>query len=95
MSKRVVGNVSEWPGIFKKFFQQIQDGSITRKMLQDFLEHNNPFAIVESVTQTFGDFSDWSGSLKDFARQFSDSSLGLQELQDLVNGVNPFKIFEP
>lgn len=43
MAKENVGDISAWAGMFKDFFRQIDDGSITREMLQTFLDHRNPF----------------------------------------------------
>lgn len=40
---KVVGSMSEWSGLLKDFFRQINDGSITIGMTRDFLEHSNPF----------------------------------------------------
>jgi hypothetical protein len=39
MNEKVVGSMSEWSGMFKDFFRQIADGSITREHFKDFLEH--------------------------------------------------------
>lgn len=41
--QEIVGSMSEWSGMLKDFFRQIDDGSITREKLQAFLEHRNPF----------------------------------------------------
>lgn len=43
MAKQIVGNMSDWSGMLKDFFRQINDGSITMEQLRDFLEHRNPF----------------------------------------------------
>lgn len=43
MAKENVEDISVWAGMFKDFFRQIQDGSVTRENLQAFLEHRNPF----------------------------------------------------
>ncbi len=42
-----VGDISAWAGMFKDFFRQIDDGSITREQLRIFLEHRNPFDLKE------------------------------------------------
>lgn len=41
--KKIVGDMSEWSGILKDLFRQIDDGSIGRSELQAFLEHRTPF----------------------------------------------------
>ncbi len=43
--EKVVGSMSDWSGMLKDFLRQIDDGSITREILQAFLEHRNPFDI--------------------------------------------------
>jgi hypothetical protein len=40
---RMVGDMSDWSGMLKDLFRQIQDGSKTKEMLQAFLENRNPF----------------------------------------------------
>ena len=41
--KENVGDMSEWSGMLKDFFRQIDDESITREHLKAILEHRNPF----------------------------------------------------
>jgi len=41
--KEVVGSMSEWSGVLKDFFRQINDGSKTLRQVQLFLENKNPF----------------------------------------------------
>lgn len=43
MKKEVVGSMSEWAGMLKDFFRQIEDGSKTQEQTQAFLERRNPF----------------------------------------------------
>ena len=43
MNKKAVGSMSEWSGMLRDFFRQINDGSITIGQLQKFLEHKDPF----------------------------------------------------
>jgi len=45
--REVVGSMSEWSGMLKDLFRQIDDGSVTRECLQAFLEHENPFDLRE------------------------------------------------
>jgi len=42
---RVVGGMSEWSGVLKDVFRQIDDGSLAIGHFQAFLEHKNPFAV--------------------------------------------------
>lgn len=41
--KQIVGSMSEWSGLLKDLFRQIDDGSIGLPQLQAFLERRNPF----------------------------------------------------
>lgn len=41
MSSKMVGSASEWSGVLKDFFRQMDDGSITLAMVQSFLERRN------------------------------------------------------
>lgn len=38
--KQVVGSMSDWSGVLKDFFRQIDDGSITLERLKNFVGHN-------------------------------------------------------
>ncbi len=40
----VVGNMSEWSGMLRDLFRQINDGSLTKDHIQKVLEHRNPFS---------------------------------------------------
>ncbi len=42
---RVVGGMSEWSGVLKDVFRQIDDGSLAIGHFQAFLEHKNPFVV--------------------------------------------------
>lgn len=42
----VVGSMSEWSGVLKDFFRQVNDGSIDLVQVQAFLDHKNPFEII-------------------------------------------------
>lgn len=57
MSKRqVVGSMSEWSGVLKELFRQIDDGSVSFLQLQALLEHRNPF---ESMIDVEKQVKDW------------------------------------
>ena len=53
--EKVVGSMSEWSGLLKDFFRQIDDGSVTREMLKEFNEHRNPFAETVQPVSTYAD----------------------------------------
>lgn len=50
--KKVVGSMSEWSGVLKDFFRQIDDRSISLGEVQALLEHKNPFDRADLI-------SDW------------------------------------
>jgi len=41
--KNIVGSMSDWSGVLKDLFRQVNDGSITLAQTQAFVEHRNPF----------------------------------------------------
>ncbi len=43
MKKEIVGSMSEWSGVLKDVFRQIDDGSLGIGHFQTLLEHRNPF----------------------------------------------------
>ena len=43
MERRIVGSMSEWSGVLKDAFRQIDDGSLTISHFQALTEHRNPF----------------------------------------------------
>lgn len=48
--KEIVGSMSEWSGRLRDLFRQINDGSIKLEEIQAFLEHRNPFEVVDYIT---------------------------------------------
>jgi len=60
MSKRqVVGSMSEWSGVLKDLFQQIDDGSVTLPQVQTFLEHRNPFEAKLDIEKLVKDWENF------------------------------------
>jgi hypothetical protein len=60
MSKNVVGSMSDWSGMLKDLFRQIDDGSINKGHLCALLDHRNPFEVnVQTV------LVDWQKFYKD------------------------------
>lgn len=51
MKKIIVGDMSEWSGLFKDFFRQIADGSFTLDQMKELVAHHNPFA-EEKIADT-------------------------------------------
>ena len=51
MAKQVVGSMSDWSGVLKDFFRQIDNGSHTLETLRAFNEHRNPFEIVHRTSK--------------------------------------------
>ena len=65
--KKVVGDMSEWSGMLKDLFRQINDESISRENLQLFLEHKNPFAILDPREEWWGFYNEFFGIDVDFS----------------------------
>ncbi|MFW0837796.1 MAG: hypothetical protein ACKKL5_02235 [Candidatus Komeilibacteria bacterium] len=56
MSKSAAGSMSDWSGLLKDMFRQIDDGTITRNQLHSFVvKHENPFAITD-IRQEWQEF---------------------------------------
>ena len=51
MKKEIVGSMSEWFGVLKDVFRQIDDGSLIIRHFQALLEHRNPFDVDGSFTE--------------------------------------------
>ena len=49
MTKAIVGSMSEWSGLLKDFFRQVEDGSIAHYQLREFLNHRDPFATLPDI----------------------------------------------
>lgn len=49
MVKPIVGSMSDWSGLLKDFFRQIDDGSIVHYQLKAFLEHRAPFTTLPDI----------------------------------------------
>ena len=49
MAKPIVGSMSDWSGLLKDFFRQVDDGSISIFNLREFLEHRNPFDYLVDI----------------------------------------------
>jgi len=49
MVGKVVGSMSEWSGVLKDFWRQIDDGSIPLPQLKAFVDHVNPFSPDNSL----------------------------------------------
>ena len=75
MGNPVVGSMSEWAGVLKDFFRQIEDGSKTLEQVIAFNENRNPFApgvadewINEIIKQERKFHRDFFGSEFDLAK---------------------------
>jgi len=56
MAKPIVGSMSEWSGLLKDFFRQVDDGSLSLFNLRAFVGHQNPFDYLVDI--------DWSETYK-------------------------------
>ena len=91
--REIVGSMSEWSGVLKDLFRQIDDGSITLRHVQAFLQHRNPFE-VNPIT-------DWQNFYKDtfgLECNFADLRLptkqeGFDRLIIVAQGMPPQGIF--
>ena len=87
--------MSEWSGILKDLFRQIDDGSISLKDLQVFLEHRNPFEAVGSIEDWKNFYRDTFGIEVDFSElQVPKKEEGFDRLIIVVQGMTPQKLFD-
>ena len=95
MGREIVGSMSEWSGMIRDLFRQIDDGSITLEQVQAFLEHKNPFATVDYV-------KDWQDFYKEvFGIDVALSEIkiprkekGFNRLIIVAQGMTPQKLFD-
>lgn len=97
MTKQVVGSMSEWAGILRDLFRQIDDGSITKEQLQNFLEHKNPFE-TKSILSTFLEWQPFYRDLFGIDLDVTDLSVskkqpGFDRLIVVVPGMTPQKLY--
>lgn len=97
MSRKAVGSMSQWSGMLKDFFRQIDDGSITMQQLQAFLEHRNPFEAVDPTIIT-----DWQNFYRevfgidvDFSKlRIPDKKAGFDRLIIVARGMTPQRLYD-
>jgi len=86
--------MSEWSGMLKDLFRQIDDGSITLEQLQAFLEHKNPFAEVDFVKDWQDFYRDVFGIECDFSNlQIPKKKKGFDRLIIIAQGMTPQMLF--
>ena len=61
-NEKVVGSMSDWSGMLKDLFRQIDDGSIELNHLRALLEHQDPFKRKDVSSQVMR----WQGFYKRF-----------------------------
>ena len=101
MGKRqVVGSMSEWSGVLRDFFRQIEDGSLSLQETQLFLEHKNPFL---TAVNPFADLiADWQkfyldvfGLETDFSNlRIPEKREGLDRLLIVAQGMTPQRLYD-
>ncbi len=93
MTREIVGSMSEWSGVLKDLFRQIDDGSITLEELKDLANHNRlPIFTLQ----------DWQELYKDcFGEQYDFSQLkipaqqsGFDWLVVVAKGMTPQKAYD-
>jgi hypothetical protein len=56
MSRKIVGSMSDWSGVLKDVFRQIDDGSLTLAHMKAVAEHRNPFIPLDSLLEDWRRF---------------------------------------
>jgi len=95
MGREVVGSVSEWSGMLKDLFRQIDDGSITLEQFQAFLEHKNPFLAVDFVEDWQNFYREVLGIECDFSNlRIPKREKGFNRLIIVAQGMTPQTIYD-
>jgi len=98
MKREVVGSMSEWSGVLKDLFRQIDDGSIGLGHIQALLERRDPFA-AESfqglVTEWEGFYQDTFGIKADFSNlRIPEKQPGFNRLIIMAEGMTPQRLYD-
>jgi len=95
MSREVVGSMSEWSGVLKDLFRQIDDGSINLQQLQAFLEHRNPFKAVDYIKDWQNFYKEIFGIDVDLSNiEIPKKKSGFDRLIIVAQGMTPQKLFD-
>src|SRR3989338_1782559 len=94
MAKQVVGSMSEWSGVLKDFFRQIDDGSHTLETVRTFNEHRNPFALASDLLLGWQNFWERIGVDADLRKmKIPRKKKGFDRLIAVPHGMTPQKIY--
>jgi len=90
--KQIVGSMSEWSGVLKDFFRQIDDGSIGLEEVQTFLEHKNPFGLLYEWERFYQSLF---GIKTDFLKlQIPKRQKGFDRLIVVAQGMTPQRLYD-
>lgn len=93
MSEKVVGSMSEWSGVLKDFFRQINDGSITLKQVNDLVDHKMLPIFTKEDWQTL--YQDCFGEQHDFSQLKVPAQLsGFEWLVVVAKGMTPRRTYD-
>lgn len=93
MSRKVVGSMSEWSGVLKDFFRQINGGSISLKQVEDLVDHKilPVFTIEDWLTL----YRDCFGGQHDFLQLKVPRQLsGFEWLVVVAKGMTPQRVYD-
>lgn len=86
MTKSAVGCMSEWSGVLKDFFRQIDDGSHKLEAIKAFNAHRNPFApIIPIIADVGGVLANWQVFWQESG--FTDADFSNIKIPQLVPGL--------
>ncbi len=92
--KQIVGSMSEWSGVLKDLFRQIDDGSIKLRDVQGFLEHENPFGLGRLISEWEKFYKNLFGIKADFSNlQIPKKQKGFDRLIVMAQGITPQTAF--
>jgi len=87
--------MSEWSGMLRDLFRQIDDGSIGLREVQAFLEHKNPFEAVDPVKDWQNFYRDTFGVEVDFSElRLPEKEEGFDRLIIVAQGMTPQRLYD-
>ena len=96
MAKEVVGSMSDWSGVLKDLFRQIDDGSLALEQVKALVGHRNPFIILDSLLQEWSRFyQKYFGLELDFSDlNVSEPPPGFERLIIVVQGLTLNQVYD-
>ena len=95
MKKTMVGSMSEWSGVLRDLFRQINDGSLRFEQLQAVVEHRNPFEKPDYITDWRNFYKEVFGIDVDLSKvKIPEKKKGFNRLIIVAKGMTSQKLYD-